>query len=111
MAFAYAVMMTMVLTVPALWFAHRAAELHLRTTLAPLAPMLAASLLMGCAVYTIGYLLRTTGDFLAHDTCWQSDHGSPVVHGARLLVHQADSSFSPGEMEVGGLVAHPVLVR
>ena len=41
--------------------AHRAAELHLRTTLAPLAPMLAASLLMGCAVYTIGYLLRTTG--------------------------------------------------
>jgi O-antigen/teichoic acid export membrane protein len=57
----YAILMTFVITIPALYFAHRSVGLALRPTLKPLIPMLIASLLMAATAYAAGGVVESLG--------------------------------------------------
>lgn len=60
-AIANALLMTFVLTIPALYYAHRAAGLQLWLTLSPLVPILAATLCMTTTSYVAGMYLASLG--------------------------------------------------
>ena len=53
-AAAYAIAMTFVLTIPALFVAHKSVGLQLATTLKPLVPLLGSTAIMMAAVYGVG---------------------------------------------------------
>jgi O-antigen/teichoic acid export membrane protein len=61
-AASYALVMTFVLTVPALYFAHKAANLDLRATLAPICPMIACVLGSSFAALAAGRVVGSAVD-------------------------------------------------
>lgn len=56
-AVAYALTMGLVLTLPAIYFAHRSADISLRATLRTIAPFFAAALIMGMLIAAVAYVL------------------------------------------------------
>jgi len=60
-AISYAILMTFVVTIPALYFAHRAAALPLGPTLRGAAPFLVAAIVMGLIVGLAGFAMRSLG--------------------------------------------------
>jgi PST family polysaccharide transporter len=57
----YAILMTFVITIPSLYFAHRSVGLALAPTLKPLIPMLLAASLMAAAAYVTGRIIESVG--------------------------------------------------
>lgn len=96
-ACAYALVMTFVLTLPALYLAHRSAGLQLRETLMPLVPILLCGLAMGTAAWAAGYMAHAAGLHWLLTLAAKGVVGA-VVYAALVITYVKPSPLGTGTL-------------